>query len=199
MAYNVVHIDSVINLGPAYFFDANLWLKILKPPINLSKRDEKYLSFVERFKKDPNQPKIIITAFLLSEVINRYLHDVSYKRFCQKQKQDSPHKSYYKQVYRVSKDYKNDYINICDDIDSFSSIFILVSDDLGGKIGLAQILQCPMLSLDFNDQYYYLQAKTHGYPIVTDDGDFYVEDVQILTYNQTLIDRVKSAIEIKRP
>ncbi|WP_026764432.1 hypothetical protein [Sediminibacterium salmoneum] len=199
MAYNVVHIDSVINLGPAYFFDANLWLKILKPPINLSRRDEKYLSFVERFKKDPNQPKIIITAFLLSEVINRYLHDVSYKRFCQKQKQDSPPKSYYKQVYRVSKDYKNDYINICDDIDSFSSIFILVSDDLGGKIGLAQILQSPMLSLDFNDQYYYLQAKTNGYPIVTDDGDFYVEDVQILTYNQTLIERVKSAIEIKRP
>ena len=79
MAYNIVHIDRVTKLGPAYFFDANLWLKILKPPINLSPRDIKYLEFVERFKNDPGQPKIIITAFLLSEVINRYLHDVYVK------------------------------------------------------------------------------------------------------------------------
>jgi hypothetical protein len=199
MAYNIVHIDSVTNLGPAYFFDANLWLKILKPQINLSPKDEKYLDFVHRFKNDPVQPKIIITAFLLSEVINRYLHDVSYKGFCFKQKQENPPKSYYKQVYRTSPDYKRDYINICDDIDAFSSIFTLVSDDLGGKIDLTQILQNPILSLDFNDQYYYLQAKTNGYPIVTDDGDFFVEDVQILTYNSVLIGRAKSAVIIKRP
>lgn len=199
MAYDIVHIDRVTKLGPAYFFDANLWLKILKPLINPSARDIKYLEFVERFKNDPGQPKIIITAFLLSEVINRYLHDVSYKRFCDKQKQVTPPKSYYKQVYRVSPDYKSDYVNICDDIAAFSSIFTLVSDDLGGKIDLTQILQNPILSLDFNDQYYYLQAKTNGYPIVTEDGDFFVEDVQILTYNSVLIDRAKSAVVIKRP
>lgn len=45
----------------------------------------------------------------------------------------------------------------------------------------------------------HLQAKTNGYPIVTDDGDFFVEDVEILTYNSVLIDRVKSTIIIKRP
>lgn len=199
MAYNIVHIDRVTKLGSAYFFDANLWLKILKPPINLSARDKKYLDFVERFKNDPGQPKIIITAFLLSEVINRYLHDVSYKRFCDKQKQTNPPKSYYKQVYRVSNDYKSDYVNICDDIDAFSSIFTLVSDDLGGKIDLTHILQNPILYLDFNDQYYYLLAKSHGYPIVTDDGDFFVEDVEILTFNSVLIDRAKSAVTIKHP
>jgi hypothetical protein len=198
MAYNIVHIDRVTKLGPAYFFDANLWLKILKPAINPSPKDIKYLEFVERFKNDSGQPKIIITAFLLSEVINRYLHDVSYKRFCDKQKQVSPPKSYYKQVYRASSDYKNDYVNICDDIDAYSSIFTLVSDDLGGKIDLTHVLQNPILSLDFNDQYYYLLAKTNGFPIVTDDGDFFVEDVQILTYNSVLIDRAKSAVVIKR-
>ncbi len=198
MAYNIVHIDNVTKLGPAYFFDANLWLKILKPPINLSARDKKYLDFVERFKNDPGTPKIIITAFLLSEVINRYLHDQSYNRFCKKQKVEKPDKSYYKQVYRISQDYKNDYINICDDIDTYSSIFTLVSDDLGGKINLSHVLQNPMLSLDFNDQYYYLLAKTHGYPIVTDDGDFFIEDVQILTFNSTLIDRAKATVVAKK-
>jgi len=197
MAYNIVHIDRVSKLGPSYFFDANLWLKILKPPINLSKRDIKYLNFVERFKNDPSKPKIIITSFLLSEVINRYLHDVSYKRFCVKQKQENPPKSYYKQVYRTSSDYKNDYINICDDIDAFSSIFTLVNDELGVKIDLSHVLQNPILSLDFNDQYYYLLAKLNGYPIVTDDGDFFVEDVEILTYNSVLIERFKSAVVIK--
>ncbi len=198
MSYQIIHIDQVSTLGPFYFFDANLWLKILKPPIAPSKRDTKYLNFVERFKSDPNKPKIAITAFLLSEVINRFLHDEAFKKYCKKNTVERPEKSYYKMVYRTSKEYIEDYTNLCDDIYAYSNIFTMINDDLGNRVTIDQLLQNPSTSLDFNDNYYYLLAKLNGYPIVTDDGDFFVEDVPILTYNNTLIEKAKSVIEIKR-
>lgn len=198
MGYFIKHIDQVANLSPCYFFDANLWLKILRPQINLSHKDTKYLAFVERFKNDPNKPKIIITAFLLSEVINRYLHDESFTRFCKKQGGGKQDKRYFKDVYRTSKDYQKDYTNLCDDIYAYSSIFTLVTDDLGARVSIDQLLLNPITSLDFNDHYYYLLAKLNNYPIVTDDGDFFVEDVEILTYNSGLIDKAKATVQIKK-
>lgn len=197
MAYKIRSIDNVSKLKQWYFFDANLWLKILKPPIDLSKKDEKYLAFFERFKIDPIKPKIVVTSFLLSEVINRYIHDVSYQKFLKDNKVVNPPKSYYKQVYRPTQAFKNDFASICDDIDTYSGFFHPISDDLGTNIKLSQILQSPPASLDVNDHFYYLLARLHGYPIVTDDGDFFVEDVEILTYNNQLIDRGKASVVIK--
>ncbi len=84
MAYNIKHIDNVGLLKKKYFFDANLWLFILKPKFNLSKREEKYLNFFEKFKNNINHPKIAVTTLVLAEVINRYLREVGYSKFCEK-------------------------------------------------------------------------------------------------------------------
>lgn len=73
MAYNIRNIDFAGLQKKLYFFDANLWLKILKPKLNLPIRDEKYLKFFEKFSNHPNHPKIAVTTLVLSEVINRYL------------------------------------------------------------------------------------------------------------------------------
>lgn len=197
MAYTIRHLDNTTLQKKYYFFDANLWLKILKPPLNLSRRDEKYLDFFERFKNNPQHPKIAVTALLLSEIINRYLRDVTYQVYCRKNGNPNPDKSYYKEVYRKSQQYQTDYISLCEDIKSYQNYFELVADGLATDIRQKDILTSPILSLDFNDLYYYRLAQKKGFTIVTDDKDFFVEDVEILTYNSQLIDKAKNAIVIK--
>lgn len=197
MAYSIRHLDNAALQKKYYFFDANLWLKILKPPLNLSRRDEKYLDFFERFKNNLQHPKIAVTALLLSEIINRYLRDVTYQVYCRKNGNPNPDKSYYKEVYRTSQQYQTDYISLCEDIKSYQNYFELVADGLATDIRQKDILTSPILSLDFNDLYYYRLALKKGFTIVTDDKDFFVEDVEILTYNSQLIDKAKNAIVIK--
>ncbi len=40
---------------------------------------------------------------------------------------------------------------------------------------------------DFNDFYYARFCRNNGYSIITDDGDFKFEGVEILTINQELL------------
>jgi len=179
------------------FFDANLWLKILKPPFKPSSKDQKYLQFFDRFRCHPAKPKIAVTALVLSEVINRYLRDVSYKIFCQKQGLENPDKSFYKIGYRPSNKFAEDYLSLCEDIKAFKQIYLLENDGFGDEIRQKQILTSPPAGLDFNDHYYYQLALTRGYSIVTDDQDFWVPGVEILTFNQQLLDKAKSWIKPK--
>ena len=197
MAYNIRSLDMVGLAKRKYFFDANLWLKILKPPFELSQKDKKYLDFFEKFKNSPNHPKIALTTLLLSEVINRYLRDVTYPKFCKKNAQEKPHQTYYKQVYRRSPQFLTDYVSLCEDIKAYHNFYELISDGLGSEIKQKDILTSPPQSLDFNDNYYYKMALKHKFVIITDDEDFFVEDVEVLTFNNQLIEKGKNSVIIK--
>jgi len=197
MAYNIRHIDNVGLQQKKYFFDANLWIKILKPPIHLQGRDKKYIQFFERFKNNPNHPKVIVTSLVLSEVINRYLREVTLPKFCKKQGVKDPDKSYYKEVYRSSEQFQSDYISLCEDIKAYANYYELVDDGLSTDIKQKDILTSPPRNLDFNDNYYYQLALKRSYTIVTDDKDFFVEGVEVLTYNQQLINKTNEAIVVK--
>ncbi|MBS1778135.1 MAG: hypothetical protein JST70_02350 [Bacteroidetes bacterium] len=200
MAYNIRNIRNVTLQKKGYFFDANLWLLFLKPPNELSQRQLSYLQFFEDFKSNQNCPKIIVTALLFSEIINRYLRDVTYPRFYRKEKhQQDPGKNYYKTVYRTSQQYKIDYALLCDDIRSYQEYCTLVNDELGSKITIDSLFAVPAKGLDFNDNYYCLLSKEHNYAIVTDDQDFFVEDIEILTLNGQLLEKAKNSIKIKIP
>ncbi|NLU96304.1 hypothetical protein [Chitinophaga sp. Ak27] len=159
----------------------------------MTKREIKYLDFFEKFKKHHSSPKIVVTALLLSEIINRFIRDVSYNKFCATNG-ITPDKTHYKSTYRLTKEYKQAYISLCDDIETFSHLYELVNDDCGTKILGSSILKSPPLKLDFNDLYYCLLAKQNGYIIVTDDSDFFVEDVEIITYNNSLIENANYVI-----
>ena len=199
MAYYIKHIDHAGLQKKKYFFDANLWLKILKPPFNLSNRDQKYLDFFEKFKNHPQHPKIAVTALVLSEVINRYLRDVSFKKFCKKSGvADPPPPSYYKEVYRSSQQFQADYVSLCEDIKAYQNYYELIPDGLASDIKQKDILTSPPVNLDFNDLYYYKLALKHGFVIVTDDKDFFVEDVEVLTYNHQLVEKAKATVVIKK-
>jgi len=158
----------------------------------------KYLEFFEKFKNNINRPKIAVTTLVLSEVINRYLRDVTYHRFCKKKGNNNPAPSYYKQVYRSSHEFQSDYISLCEDIKAYQNYYDLMPDGLGSDIKQKDILTSPSANLDFNDNYYYKMALKYAFTIVTDDKDFFVPEVEILTCNTQLIERGKSVIEIKK-
>ncbi len=198
MAYNIRNLDMAGLQKKSYFFDANLWLKILKPPFALSQRDKKYLDFFEKFCNHNNHPKIVVTTLVLSEVINRYLRDVTYPKFCTKQGHSEPDRSYYKEVYRPSTQYLSDYVSLCEDIKTYEDFYTLFPDGLSTQIKQKDILTSPPQSLDFNDNYYYKMALKNNFTIITDDKDFFVQDVEILTCNNQLIERAKAEIEIRK-
>jgi predicted nucleic acid-binding protein len=197
MEFNIRNLNMAGLEKKKYFFDANIWLKILKPPLSPSQKDLKYLQFFERFRNHKAKPRIVVTALLLSEVINRYLRDVTFTIFCNKQgitKQDS---TYYKKAYRPSSKFTEDYISLCEDIKAYQQYYELESDGLGQEIRQKQILNSPPSGLDFNDYYYYQLAMARGYSIVTDDQDFWVPGVEILTLNQQLVDKAHSLVKPK--
>jgi hypothetical protein len=103
-------------------------------------------------------------------------------------------KGFYKENYRKSQQFAIDYILLCDDIKAYHNYFQLLPDGLGDDIKLKHLFKAPPQGLDFNDFYYYLLAKEHNWVVVTDDGDFFVEDIEVHTLNQTLINKYRDQV-----
>lgn len=188
MSYSISNLHIHTIQKKKYLFDSNLWLLILKPNFNLNSKQLKYLDFFEKFKNSIHKPKIIVLAIILSEVINRYLRDVSMKRYARKHKEEIT-QDYFKTKYRLTDDYRIEYELLCDEIKSFHNYCELTSDEFGSTIKFKDLLKSPPKGLDFNDNIICQIAKKNGYTIVTEDSDFYLEDVEILTLNQTLLNK----------
>lgn len=92
----------------------------------------------------------------------------------------------------------SDYISLCEDIKTYEDFYTLFPDGLGTDIKQKDILTSPPQSLDFNDNYYYKLALKNNFTIVTDDKDFFVQDIEILTYNNQLIEKANAAIVVKK-
>lgn len=172
-----------------YFIDANIWIKILQPKINPSYKEKKYRELFEAITTN-KKTKIVVTSLLLSELINRIIREVYLSKFIKKFKAKNPtfviDKEFYKNVYRPSEDFKRDYGLICYEIKTYHQSIELVNDGLGSDVKIKHLLANPSFSLDFNDNYYYHLCKKNNYIILTDDKDFWVEDVEIISLNDTL-------------
>lgn len=171
-----------------YFFDANIWLIQLSPKFNPSPREKKYLSFFQAFSENIHKPKIAVTTLLISEIVNRLLRDVHYKTFLKNKGITEPTSSTFKRVFRPTTEYKIAYQTILDDIKSYHQILVQTNDDFGNSVKLKHIMK-PHNDLDFNDTYFYYLAKKKNLIVITDDGDFDVDDVEIFTYNNRLLNQ----------
>src|ERR1043165_6887585 len=189
MTYKIIPLPEGAIEKKNYIFDANLWLIILKPKMKPSKRELRYLGFFARFKSSPNHPRIMVTSFILSEVINRYLREVSMHKYAEKTG-DEITPDYYKRVYRKTEDFFIQYNVLCDEIRSYHNYYDLVPDELGNIFKSKHILKDLPKGLDFNDHLLYKLAKEKGYSIVTDDGDFFVDGVEVITLNTILLEKV---------
>lgn len=175
-----------------YFLDANIWLKILSPKNNPSFKERAYLELFEKIIKN-TKVRIVVPALVVSEVINRIIREVHYQKHINKirkaQPDFNPDSSYYKNVYRPSLDYNVAYNMICDDLKSYNVSIDLINDEFGSSFKFKHVLSNPPTSLDFNDYYYYNLCKKKDYFLVTDDKDFWVENVKVITMSETLLNK----------
>ena len=175
-----------------YFLDANIWLKVLVPKNKLTYKDKSYLDFFEKLVNN-TKARIVLPALVVSEVINRIIREVHYKKHIITMQKASPSftppEGYYKNVFRNSQDYQIAYNLICDDIKSYNTSLDLISDEFGSTFKFKHVMANPPVSLDFNDYYYFNLCKKKNYFLVTDDKDFWVKDVNIVTMSDTLLNK----------
>lgn len=191
MRFNIKDISSCSPIpSKKYLFDANVWMIILgKNKYNWNQK--KYVTFFEKFKnsilKPP--PRIILLSLILSEIINSCLGIARIKYADREGIPKEKRKQFFKDKhsgYRTTDDYEKQYRLICDDMKSYNTFYEIVNDEFN-HLNLQSFLKNPPIKLDFNDYYYYRLAKKKGYIIVTNDEDFFVEDVEIITANQNLL------------
>jgi len=174
-----------------YLFDANIWLAILDPTFS-----KPYMSAYEDLfddiitQKSAKATKVVIPSLLLSEVLNRYMNDIFYKEFCLRNPISagmSKHE-HYKHVYRAHVDYSRDLSMACASMRSYSRSngMTFLSDNLD-KFTFKQLTKNIPTFLDINDHLYAEIAKAQGIIVVTNDGDFKVEGITVVTGNPALL------------
>lgn len=183
---------------PLYFFDANVWLAVLKHTSSQSMKphERAYVDFFEaiitlythppqRQKKLKNLPKLVMTSMLLSEVINAYMRQIAFNAY----RSTNTTVTDFKRDYRSTTDYKQQLRTITSDIQEYREYIELIDDDFRATdpYGLLSLLQSGTALYDFNDLYYYRSLRGKAVAIVTHDGDFVFQDIPILTVNKNLL------------
>jgi hypothetical protein len=203
MAYLVHNIKSfAVEDYPFYFCDANVWIAALKyygicgGTVDYEKPYQDFISALvnlnelsdpEAIKRRKNNPKIILTCLVLSEVINSYMRKVAMKAYFGNDVEYKNHD--FKRDYRDNpvSDYKEQLKNLSTDIIAFSDYTILFNDDFSIIEPFRIITSLPTIDADFNDLYYYNYFKDKNIPVVTHDKDFKFEDIDIITSNRGLL------------
>lgn len=173
--------------GFRYLFDANIWLAVLDTTFS-HKKVQPYINFFNSIinETEVNDASIAVPATLLSEVINRMLKDVFYKEFCQTNTPLPTERNHFKNVYRKNPQYKIDLENTCASIRDYHRKIEFISDGID-KYSCKQLIKNIPVHLDINDYLYSKMAIEQGLVIVTNDADFKVEDIYILTTQVELL------------
>lgn len=138
--------------GGKYFIDANIWIKILQPPFKPTFKEREYRTLFEAIVAN-NKCKIIVSSLLLSELINRIIREVYLNKFKNNYLKLHPgypvsEKSFYKDIYRQSSEFKRDYSLVCYEIKNFHQTIELINDGLGSDVKIKHILSNPVFTLD---------------------------------------------------
>jgi hypothetical protein len=179
-----------------YLLDSNVWLPILG--LDEESLSEHYQIFFSKiFKTDG--ASIVLCSLQLSEILNKLLrfhgHKVYASKYSPKDQNKPAFADFYKKHYKGSDDFKQQYINIIDDLQGYAS-HISFKDPLIKD--LDQVVSFNANKLDFNDHYLYLLAKETGAIIITHDQDFFGLDVEVGTYNRKLYQEFKDNVKIKK-
>ncbi len=176
--------------GKSYFFDANVWLIILRPLVNPTNREIGYINFFEAIvnlssnHKCKQKPEIIINSLVLSEIFNAYLRS-SYRTFLDKEGKNDTFE--FKRHYRKTQDFDNNVKNFKSEFLAYNNYFTIKDDCVINIDPLDMIANFPC-NTDFNDYYYYLYCIENNLAIVTDDGDFIYQGVEIISNNKYLLE-----------
>tara|TARA_R110000744_G_scaffold88464_2_gene172465 strand:+ start:2124 stop:2711 length:588 start_codon:yes stop_codon:yes gene_type:complete len=185
MDFDIKRIEKNTPIKGVFFFDTMIWLSILAPEFSEdNSRMNKYIGFFDKVYNDPHS-KIAVSSLSISELTNTYFRVVAVRMY-EKENNTTVHHNEFKTKYRTTAHFKDQYQIICDEIDARSDSLIYVDHTLE-QTDLVNAVNYP--SLDFNDYCYYQICKNQGITIVTDDQDFFVEKLKVLTLNSRLMDR----------
>jgi predicted nucleic acid-binding protein len=190
MAYQIRELTRNTSVSSqTYFIDANVWIYYLQSVSQLKHHEKIYTTFLDDIitsSLDP-QPMVLMPTILLSEIINTYLRKIAMKEFISL----NGITSYldFKNDYRPTSHFKTSYSQILDDILSYDDLFEPVNN--GSLFQSTNFIKNNTSNLDFNDTAYYHYcieySKNSKITIVTNDSDFAVEDIPILTVNRDLL------------
>lgn len=167
--------------------DSNIWIKVIAPSIKPSNKDKAYQDFFYKLIECKGK-NIVLPALVVSEVMNRLLRDVYMQKFKKnKGVQGMQDSSFYKEHFRPSTEYRAGCMLIADEFKTYLEKLELKNDEFGQGIKYKHVLSKFDFDLDFNDSYFYFLAKNNNYCIVTDDADFCVKGVEVLTLNENLL------------
>jgi|SRR5690554_184161 len=189
MPYNIrpLHFHKV-KQNHSYIFDSNIWLSVLSPDV-YGKTNKAYIKLFEKVIKNDTS-KIVLSSIQASEIFNRLLRDVFMKKHAEQKKIPKSNlytPGYFKRKYRPTDHCKRAYETIVDDIQIYEDSIIHENDVFDDSDDWCTFLDQVSKGLDFNDFLFYEHALKKQYSIVTEDGDFWLEGVEIITANKELI------------
>lgn len=175
-----------------YFLDANVWIYAMQDESLLNRYETPYFNFFYKIIDSQlfPQPRIILPTLLFSEIVNTYLTRVAIRDY--KAQENIPDKTAldFKKDYRPTKHYRDSYKKICDDIMALRSSIIFINDDSVVK-NPPGYLNWDVKEFDFNDFFYYQICKEYQkqnkITIITNDGDFRINDIPIITVNRDIL------------
>lgn len=189
---NIVDLNDSVVQSTCYFADANVWIYSFQREEDLPEWQRPYSYFfysIVESELDP-LPKILMPTLLFSEILSTYLRQIAMPEYKIENNIDETENFNFKKDYRPTSHYRNSYERVCDDISGFRHSLIFV-DDKSLLTDPPKFFEPAPDPFDFNDYIYYQICKDYlqkqPLTILTNDGDFQIEDIPIVTANRTLL------------
>ncbi len=187
--YNLYHKPDV--QSASYFVDANVWIYSLQNFDDLKPWEDRYYQFFFDIVDSPldPRPQILMPTILLSEIINTYLRKFAIPEYRLANSIPPAVSTDFKKDYRPTQHYKDSFEKIMDDISGLHAAIKYVDD---GYINTRSILLNKSIGIfDYNDYLYYSLCselnKSERVILLTNDSDFQITDLEIITANKTLL------------
>ncbi len=183
-----------IEKGEKYFLDSNVWIFALSNITNPTPSESIYMDFMGKMLE--NGCIFYSHSLVISEVFNAIarINFKNYKRFLPKDPKNrlSVHQIEnldFKRDYRGSDDYLHNFERFKSEFEIYCHNIHILDREI--EIDVAYQVKNIDANSDFNDYLYYEMALDLDLTIITDDGDFNYQEIEILTENQTLLRGIK--------
>ncbi len=200
MAYDLIDLNfSSAPKDRCYFFDSNILLPVLGLPSTNTNTDN-YLSYFRLVYKNclaKPEFKIYTCANQLSEVFN-ILMDFEFKKiYTEEQKKIHPNpKKFFKEIFRPSDNYAKTFKLYKDEFLNYKGVFELA--DIGGQGVIDNVLDFDINKLDMNDWFILKAVQKTNAILVSNDNDFYGQDITHATFLRATITNFKNSVQPKR-
>jgi len=164
--------------GRDIFFDANIWIYIYGPMAKSRQLAvEKYSKAFSDIVR--NRKTICTDTMIMSEFINRYLR-ICYSNY--KTLMDKPSLDF-KKGYRITEDYKQAMKTVYATVKNKIIPIVNITNNSFTNDSFKELLDESNFNLDFNDSHICSTCNEHNMYLLTHDGDFVNEDIDVISFN----------------